>query len=267
MTGASKHTYHIHVSWRLVAGRTYWEASLGLARAVATLLFVISIPIVLATTNTRLLASEGRVYDYAIDEYDAEATTGIAREELVDASEELREYFNNEIKTLYVRAHEGGREVSLFNPRETAHLRDVKDLFQLTFRVQELLLIYALVYVVGVFVWARERSLRSLARQTLTAGLVTAGVILGLGAFAVTGFDQAFEQFHLISFENELWKLDPRTDHLIQMFPEDFWFDVTMMAGVMTLVEAGLLVVAGAVYLGLTRGQDMPALEPSGQGA
>lgn len=240
---------------------------MGLARTVATLLFIISVPIALVATNARLLANEGRVYEYAIDEYNAVASTGIAREELVDASQELREYFNNEADTLYVRVHEGGREVSLFNPRETAHLRDVKNLFQLTFRVQELSLIFALVYVVGVFVWAREGSLRALAGQTLTAGLVTAGVIVGLGAFAVTGFDQAFEQFHLIGFDNELWKLDPRTDHLIQMFPEDFWFDVTMIAGVMTLVEAGLLVVGGALYLGLTRRHDTPVLEPSGQGA
>lgn len=243
------------------------EAGLGPARAAATLLFIISIPIVLVTTNTRLLANEGRVYEYAIDEYDAVATTGIAREELVRATDELREYYNDDAETAYIRVRDGGREVSLFNPREISHLRDVKNLFQFTFRVQELSLIFALVYVVGVFVWAREDGLRALARQTLTAGLITVGVLVGLGAFAITGFDQAFEQFHLISFENELWKLDPRTDHLIQMFPEDFWFDVTLAAGVMTLVEAGLLVLGSALHLGLTRGHEVPALEPSRQGA
>ena len=240
---------------------------MGLARTAATFLFIISIPIILVTTNTRLLANEGRVYEYAIDEYDAVATTGIAREELVRATEELREYYNNDAETVYIRVHEDGREVSLFNPREISHLRDVKNLFQFTFRVQELSLIFALVYVVGVFVWARESGLRALARQTLTAGLITIGVIAGLGVFAITGFDQAFEQFHLISFENELWKLDPRTDHLIQMFPEDFWLDVTLIAGVMTVVEAGLLALGSAIHLGFTRGHDVPVLEPSEQGA
>jgi len=240
---------------------------LGLVRSIATLLFVISLPVALVTTNVRILANEGRLYEYAFDQYDASSSTGIARDELVRASQELRTYFNNDDETVYVRVHEGGREVSLFNPKETAHLRDVKNVFQLVFRVQELSLIYALVYVVGVFLWAHEGTLRALAGQTMTAALITLGAILGLGVFAFTGFDQAFEQFHLISFDNEFWRLNPRTDHLIQMFPEDFWFDASMFAGVMTVVESVLLVVGCLLHLGVTRRQEVHGLEPGCQGA
>lgn len=235
-----------------------------LLRSIAALLFVVSIPVALVTANVRVLANEGRLYEYAIDQYDAPSSTRIARDDLVRASEELRTYFNNDDETIYVRVQEGGREVSLFNPKETAHLRDVKNVFQLLFRVQELSLIYALVYVVGVFVWAREGSLRALARQAMTAALITLGVIIGLAVFAFTGFDQAFEQFHLISFDNEFWKLDPRTDHLIQMFPEDFWFDASMFAGIMTLLESLLLAGACLLYLSVARRQETHLLEPGG---
>ena len=240
---------------------------MSLARSIATLLFIISVPVALITANVRILASEGRLYEYAFDQYDAPSTTGIARDELVRASQELRTYFNNDDETVYVRVREGGREVSLFNPKETAHLRDVKNVFKLVFRVQELSLIYALVYVVGVFLWAREGTLRALAGQTLTAALIGLGAIVGLGVFAFTGFDRAFEQFHLISFDNEFWKLNPLTDHLIQMFPEDFWFDASMFAGIMTLVESGLLVVGCLLYLSVTRRREVHGLEPSCQGA
>ncbi len=235
---------------------------MGFVRGIATVLFVISLPVALVTANVRVLANEGRVYEYALDQYDAPSSTGIARDDLIRASQELRTYFNNDDETVYVRVHEGGREVSLFNPKETAHLRDVKNVFQLVFQVQELSLIYALVYVVAVFLWAREGTLRALAGQTLTAALIGLGVIVGLSVFAFTGFDQAFEQFHLIIFDNEFWKLNPSTDHLIQMFPEDFWFDASMWAGIMTVVESALLVVGCLLYLGVTRRRETPGLEP-----
>jgi integral membrane protein (TIGR01906 family) len=236
-------------------------------RDLAALIFVVSVPLALITSNVRFAANEGRLYEYGFDKYDAEVRTGIDRDEVSRAGRELRAYFNNDAETVSIRNMEGGREVALFNERETGHLRDVKDLFGLTFRVQEATLVFVLAYVAAVFLWARERSLRSLAAQTLGASLLAAAVIVGLGVVALTGFDRAFEQFHLISFDNDLWKLNPRTDHLIQMFPEEFWFDASMFVGILTLVEAGLLALASGAYLILSRGRAVPALEPSGQRA
>ena len=240
---------------------------MAFVRNLAAAIFIVSLPLALITSNVRFAANEGRLYEYGFDEYGAEARTGIDRDQLSRAGRELRAYFNNDQETVSIRVTEDGREVALFSERETAHLRDVKDLFGLTFRVQEAALVFVLAYVAAVFLWARERSLRSLAIQTLGAGLLTAAIIVGLGVVAVTGFDRAFEQFHLISFDNDLWKLNPRTDHLIQMFPEGFWFDASMFVGILTLVEAGLLTLFSGAYLVLSRGRAVPTLEPRGQQA
>ena len=238
---------------------------MGFVRGLATVLFLIGLPVVLVTTNVRFAANEGRIYEQGFDKYDAASATGLGRDEVSRAGRELRRYFNNDQETVRIIVNEGGREVSLFSERETSHLRDVKDLFRLTFRVQEIGIVFVFTYVIGVFVWAREGSLRRLAVETLAAGLATVAVILGLGAVAVTGFQGAFEQFHFIAFDNDLWRLNPRTDHLIQMFPEDFWFDVSLLVGVMTLVEAGVLALASGLYLGLTRPRVLTVLAPSGQ--
>ncbi len=237
------------------------------ARNLAAIIFVVSLPLALITSNVRFAANEGRLYEHGFDKYDAAARTGIDRDELSRAGRELRAYFNNNAETVSIRIMEGGREVSLFNERETAHLHDVKNLFRLTFRVQEATLVFVLAYVAAVFLWARERSLRSLAAQTLGASLLTVAIIVGLGVVALTGFDRAFEEFHVISFNNDLWRLNPRTDHLIQMFPEDFWFDATMFVGILTLVEAGILGLVSGAYLILSRRRGVPALELSSQQA
>jgi len=238
---------------------------LGVVRNLAVLLFIVAIPLALISTNVRFLANEGKVYAYAFDEYDAPARTGIARGELVRASAELRDYFNNNAEFFYPRVKQGDREVSLFNEREVNHMHDVKQVFRWVFHVNEIAIIYILAYVAGVFVWARERSLRALAVHSLIGGLLTIGIIVLLGVFAISGFERAFERFHFIAFSNDLWRLDPRTDHLIQMFPEEFWYDVTMLTGLLTLAEAVLVSLFATMHLTVTHGSPGRSFTPSEQ--
>jgi integral membrane protein (TIGR01906 family) len=84
---------------------------------------------------------------------------------------------------------------------------------------------------------------------------------------ALLGFDRAFEEFHFIAFSNDLWRLDPRTDRLIQMFPQGFWFDASMLVGLLTLAEAAFLALCSGLYLGLTRRRLTVVLTPSQQHA
>ena len=73
-------------------------------------------------------------------------------------------YFGDDRDLLDIRVTIEGREQALFNPREVLHMRDVKALFGSVFRLHELALVYVVGYVAAVFLWARERSMRHLAR-------------------------------------------------------------------------------------------------------
>jgi integral membrane protein (TIGR01906 family) len=236
---------------------------LGFVRQFSAILFVIALPVALVTTNVRVAANEPRVYEYATDHYHTDATTGIERSELLRASGDLRDYFNGDDGgPVFIRVRRQGELVSLFNQRETQHLQDVRSLFQTTFRVQEVAVVFVLAYVVLVFLWAREGSLRGLATQVLASGVLGLIFIAVAGGIAMAGFDAAFERFHLIAFDNDLWQLDPATDHLIQMFPEAFWQDITVLVGFATLLELGLLAVVAAAYLGVTRPEESPFALP-----
>jgi hypothetical protein len=83
----------------------------------------------------------------------------------------------------------------------------------------------------------------------LYGSLLTAGVLIAGSLVAFAGFDAAWSQFHGIAFRNDFWELDPNRDHLIQMFPESFWFDITALIGAATLVQAVLISAAAAGYL------------------
>lgn len=246
-----------------------------LARWGAAALFIIAVPVFIVLTNVRIAASEPRVLQYSFSQYDAPARSGLSRPDLDRAAREIVVYFRDQEEFLTTRVRIDGQQQALFNPRELLHMRDVKTLFQWTFRGQELAFAYIVGYVAAVFLWSRERSMRQLARQLVVAGAATAGGLALVAVAVLVGFDSLFEQFHLLSFSNDFWKLNPATDHLIQMFPQGFWFDVTLGVGVLSVMEGGLLALTGYAYLlwhnrragPAPRGPRLPAPAPLGEDA
>jgi integral membrane protein (TIGR01906 family) len=232
-------------------------------RYLAIGLFILCIPVALVTSTIRYVVNEPRVYRYAIDEYGAVEATGISRSELLRGSAELREYFNNDQALIDVRVQENGREVPLFNQRETIHLRDVKDRFEALNRFHEFSLLYGVVFVASVVLWAREIDLRGLAQCIAAGCAISIGVIAIIGAIGLAGFEGAWEDFHKLIFSNDFWLLNTRTDHLIQMFPPAFWESIVFFIGLMVVAEAALILLAAAVYLGVTKHrQAEPTLTP-----
>ena len=70
-------------------------------------------------------------------------------------------------------------------------------------------------------------------------------------AFAVFDANQRLSHFNQAYVD--LWQLDPDTDRLIQMFPEQFWQRVSLWVGLATLAELAALPLISVVYLALHR--------------
>jgi len=220
-------------------------------RWVASGIFIACIPLLLVLTNVRVAASWERVYDYAFAQYDVVDVTGIERPELDRAAREVIAYFetSESDELLDIRVQRGDEEIALFNQREILHMADVRDLFWLVYRIHEFALVYVVAYVAAVYLWSRERSMRQLAREGITAGIATVGLLSVAAVGVMLGFDAIFEQFHILSFSNDFWQLDPRTDRLVQMFPMGFWFDVTLAVGVLSVIQGGAVALAGLGYI------------------
>ena len=227
-------------------------------RLIARILFVLCLPVAFLTTNIRYLANEPRVYSYSIDHYNAAAITGIDRSELIRGGADLRDYFNDDSDRPDIRVKQNDIDTPLFNERETAHLKEVKARFRAQNIAEEFSVFYLLGYVAIVVLWAREISLRALAGQTLVGCALTLAVVGAVGAFSLGGFDQAWFKFHELIFSSDFWMLDPRSDHLIQMFPAEFWQFIVSTVGLLTAAEAGLVLVFSGLYLGVTSRQPAP---------
>ena len=221
-------------------------------------LFSLCLPILLLTASIGWAVNSHWLYEYGFEKYDVSQTTGLAEMELEKAATGLISYFNSGGANIRLTVIKDGEPFELFNQREVIHLRDVKGLIRLDYWVLLGTLIYTLSYAGVSLFWRRGRYWRRLAWGMVSGSGITLALMLALGLGALLDFDQLFLQFHLLSFSNEFWQLDPTRDYLIMLFPGGFWYDAALFCA---LATAGLAVILGGVaggYLLLTRRRDKP---------
>lgn len=220
---------------------------------LAKWLFMLCLPILLLTASLGWATNSLWLYKYGFEKYNVSQTTGLASSELDKAARGLIGYFNSEEEYISLSVIKDGKPFALFNQREATHLKDVKGLIQLDYWVLLGTLAYALAYGGVCLFWRKRRYWRHLAWGLVGGGGITLGLMLALGLGTLLGFEQLFWQFHLISFSNEFWLLDPTRDYLIMLFPEGFFYDAALFCAGIT---AGLAIILGVVaggYLRFTR--------------
>lgn len=120
----------------------------------------------------------------------------------------------------------------VLNARERQHMVDVHDVL-LKFAAAVLIALAAL-----VFVAARGRRTAWFWRAVAwSMALLTAAVVV-IGAFFAVAFDAAFELFHELFFPAGTYDFDPRTNRLVQLFPDQFWSDTSIAIAILGLGAA-----------------------------
>lgn len=223
---------------------------------LAKWLFILCLPILLMSASLSWAVNSLWLYTYGFERHNvrqdlAEAGLELTDSELREIARGLISYFNSDEEYITLTVVKDGKPFELFNEREVAHLRDVKELIWLDYRFLLATLIYTLSYAGVSLFWGKDW--RRLARGVVGGGGITLALMLALGLGILLNFDQLFWQFHVISFANELWQLDPTKDYLIMLFPQGFWYDAAIFCAVAT--AAGAMILAGIAggYLLFTR--------------
>jgi integral membrane protein (TIGR01906 family) len=125
----------------------------------------------------------------------------------------------------------------VLNERERGHMADVRAVFGAFAMVA----IIALLIVIAGWRIARGRAAESYWRGVRAGiGLLVAGVIV-VGAIGLLAFDLAFEIFHRLLFAGGTYTFDPRTDRLVQLFPEQFWLETSIAVGIVSLIASAVV--------------------------
>jgi integral membrane protein (TIGR01906 family) len=222
-------------------------------RWLGAILFVVAVPTFLIIGSVLEVASDRDWMEQEFASYDIGRVTGLDQTQLRTVADTFIEYLRNPAASLDLTVTLGGTQRPLFNQREIDHMKDVQQIFTLIRRLRmaagSVLLILPLI---GIYL-AGGAFLPRLGLLLAAGGILTV-VLLGLaGLLSLVDFTQAFITFHELAFSNDLWMLDPRTDYLVMLFPEGFWFDATIRIAITSAIEGVIATGLGIALMVLER--------------
>jgi integral membrane protein (TIGR01906 family) len=169
--------------------------------------------------------SKNGVYP-ALSENSNDKTTGV--ETAQNITENVMKYFRNT------------EELKYFSSTEKSHMADVKHLI----RTMQFIYYGAAILSIGLFFYCYRRYKedrymfikvlsKSLLYSSITAGIFLVMIFL----MTVFSFEFLFTVFHLIFFPQGNWMFDS-SSMLITMFPEQFFFDISLRIFVYAFFQA-----------------------------
>lgn len=133
-----------------------------------------------------------------------------------------------------------------FNEREVLHMRDVQILFKYERLVKYIFGIISII-IMGYLGYKKEYKFLG---KTLSFGLfINHFILIILAVLIIADFNKYFTIFHHIFFNNDLWLLDPNTDLMIQMLPEEFFIGMSKKIGLSFFVYLSILQIVGIYYI------------------
>lgn len=172
----------------------------------------------------------------------------MSHNDLMKATETLLDYLQDKRADIKAEITVSGWVREAFNEREILHMVDVKNLYQfaLTLRITAI----GCLAVSLLLLWRQKKQdmfmMLAAAYGKCAIGFLCFVAMMGIWAFC--DFTGLWESFHRLFFRNDLWLLNPRTDLMINMFPEDFFFHMVIRIAVMFLIGFGGMAVWSGFY-------------------
>ncbi len=215
--------------------------------------FTLGLPIALIAGNVWYITNSEWLYSYDWWRNDIAERSGISVDQLNSAADQIKAYFNDDSERLDVNVIFNGVPTALYNEREILHMVDVKALILL---VRDAGIWAGIASGVSALLGAlmlRSRFILTFSRLVRASAVLTAVTAGALVIAMIINFNWVFTQFHLISFANDLWLLNPFRDYLLIMFPARFFFEAALFVAVLTAISYILIMILFSLLRRLNR--------------
>lgn len=211
---------------------------------IGKICIVIFLPLFILLLSVELNTFNEEYYKKSFVKNNVETVTGKSLNELMDIADDLLDYLKDE----------SGEEIlkSNFNGREILHMMDVKLLFKYGYILKDISLI---IILVSTFYFVFKGKVETLGKTLFYGIFIWWGAIILLFILSLNDFNRYFTYFHLIFFNNDLWILNPKTDLLIQMLPEDFFMGI--FKNIVLLFFAILSIIQVLAYIFMKKGKSI----------
>ncbi len=208
-------------------------------------LLIVTVPFLLLSASIAFWFNFSPLYNYGYQRFDIERVTGIDISELRRATDEIIDFFNaTNNEDIDIHVMKNGHEIPLFKEKEINHMRDVRELVRLDYKIMAITFVIDLIIVLLFII---KKQYRHLSQGLIGSGIFTFAFVAIIGIVMLIDFDDLFILFHYISFDNMDWLLDPTTDYLVMMYPDGFWFMALGAVIVLLFFEVAAVMAAGFI--------------------
>lgn len=206
---------------------------------ILQIMLIFSIPFLLMTGAIRLLINP----NYAKFEYQhawfPKDAYGMQNDERLKWSRYAINYLVNDEEISYLSDLRFEDGEAVFLERELDHMVDVKQVIKISLAVW-----YGLLgFLFATTIWFLVIGGKNYLNQALNWGSwITIGLIVAILLMVIISFNQLFEWFHKLFFEDGTW-LFYHDDTLIRLFPLEFWRDAFVIVSVLTILFASVILV------------------------
>jgi len=220
--------------------------------SVASWLGVLLVPVVVVFSILTGLFFDASFYHAGQTKYQVQSVTGMPPDQMDRVNQGIVRFFAG-TESLPQAISASGGSPGVFKEKEILHMDDVRVIVQFISKA-EIIGLLVLAFIIGLTAVTWTRGGRVALSHTLSRGaILTSALVVISGILTYTSFDSLFLTFHEVTFNNNFWELDPRTDHLIQMFPFGFWYDAMLTLALRVLLVTIILGTCGVVLGRLER--------------
>ena len=198
-----------------------------------------------------MLAGDGDGLGRAMAHYAPADVTGLPADEYSEMADMISGYLVGRLDEFqYTLVNTDGEHYNCFHNYEQIHMADCRSLLRLTRRTEIFCLILGAAGLILLLTLKKlkKRKRRSFAAAGLKALAGLGAVCLILGIWALVNFDGLFVTFHRIAFRNDHWLLNPETDMLIRLMPEELFIHLGLKG--LPLAGGWILLLAGGCWFG-----------------
>lgn len=187
-------------------------------------------------------------YEKEYEKYQVTEALDMEMDDVMTVTKYMMSYLKGKEETLSIESTIEGKQQDFFNEQDRFHMGEVQNLFLKGILLRRI----AMVILVAAFMILRWQDKEEWKGRLAKAYEWTLGVtvlLFGVLGIAISmNFTRCFTIFHEIFFDNDLWLFDARTDYMIRMLPEGFFFDMVIRIGsFFTGLLIVLLIIAEAV--------------------
>ena len=204
---------------------------------IITTLLIIIIPIIIILTNFSLLLYNQDFYEQQFEENGV--YNNFQKDKVLNATQELWGYMQDK----------NNLTTSFFSEQDKAHMIDVKVLINKTL-IFNTALYFLLISLLGLLILTKK----TFPSKELCITLITSSILLILIISTLTillkyNFLNTFNQFHELTFSNDLWLMDERVDNLVNIFPISFFQNITGKIILNSLITSMFILSSGVTGL------------------